>query len=311
MDNVDQLLARLAAPHAGAFRLGDAYALGIPRWAIRTREQRGSAFRRHPRVLILGCDLRLPDTECWAALLAAEPDAHLMRESAAYEWGLSRATHCPPPEIVVVRRHRPLEGVTLLQSRTMVADDRTIRNGRPVTSVERTLVDLADVRSVGAMGRYLRQAAYRGVLNVDRVRHAIARNPNRRGTRRMNIALDRFDHGDQGADNREEARFLPMLHANGVTDALANKEFVIQGAIVRPDVYIPSARMAVELDEGSHGIPVVTREDALKGALLRSAGIDVVRIDQDDLQAGLGIVLVELATRQVPTEPRAAKLGAT
>jgi hypothetical protein len=296
MDSIDQRLAHLAEPHAGAFRVDAAIKLGITRVDIRCRCKRGSAYRRHPGTYVLGCDLHTPDTECWAALLAAGPGTLLTRESAAFEWGFSRARTCPPPELLVGHRHRPLAGVSILQSRTIRRDDRAIRNGRPTASPERTIVDLADVRTMGQLGRYLREAAFRELLDIERLRHTMDRNQNRRGSRRLAMALVKFLDGDLGSDNWNEERFVRLLHHAGITDAVANKELLISGTLVRPDVWIEHAGLAVELDEFSHGIPVVIREDALKEALLRSAGIPVVRADDSDLPGGVVIVQHAIAT---------------
>ena len=230
-------------------------------------------------------------TETWAARLAAGSDALVAREAAAYQWGFSRRAAAPPPEVLVTRRQRRLDGVAILQSRTVHIEDRAVRNRLELTSPERTIVDLADVRSVPQLCRYLREAAHWRLLDIAKLERTMRRNRNRRGTRRMRIALDRFLHGDNGSDNRAEARFVGMLHRAGVHDAVANKELVLSGALTRPDVWIESAGLAIELDERSHELEPVMREDALKDALYLAHGIPSVRVVDRDLDLAMQTVL--------------------
>ncbi len=200
----------------------------------------------------------------------------------------------PIPTILVVRRHRPLAGVRLAITSTLLPEDRTTRNGRPHVRIERMLVDLADDEPVSRLCWYLREADVRRMLDVDRLRATMQRNRGRRGTGRIQTALDRYLDGDNGVDNRAEAQFTIMLRNAGIRDVTNNKVLVLGGEIVRPDVWIEHAGLAVEIDERSHTLAPVMREDRLKEALMRAAGIPFVRVDDRDLANGLAVVLEAL-----------------
>lgn len=291
MESIDQVLAHLAKPQCGAFTYEQAVAAGVSKGALARRCRRGAVHRRHSGTYIFGCHAGIPLTETWAALLTAGSDGLLARESAAYQWRFSRRSEMPPPELLVTGRQRPIDGATILQSRTLHPEDRATCNRFSVTSPERTIVDLADVRSVPQLCRYLREAAYLRILDIAKLRRTMQRNLHRRGTRRMRLALERFLHGDNGADNRNEARFARKLRRAGISGVIGNKRLVLSETVVRPDVWIEHAGLAIELDERSHELEPVMREDALKDALYRSHGIPTVRVLDHDLDRALEIVL--------------------
>lgn len=301
MEPIDRRLARVAQPQGGAFTLGQAIEAGVSASALARRCRRGAIHRRHRGTYIFGCDAGIPLTETWAALLTATPDSLLTREAAAFQWGFSRRLDMPPPELLVTRRQRAIDGLRILQSRTVHPEDRATRNGLAVASPERTIVDLADIRSVPQLCRYLREARHLRLLDLDRLERTMHRNPHRRGTRRMRLALERFLHGDNGADNRQEARFAGMLRRAGVPDVISNKQLVLSGTSVRPDIWIEHAALAVELDERSHELEPVMREDALKDALYLAHDIPSVRVLDHDLDRALTIVLRTLDERRLRT----------
>lgn len=289
MSDIDRTLADIAADQGGVFTVRQAVSAGISRSALRRRAQRGGAHRRHPGTYFLGFRARTVDGERWAAVLAGGPDAMLDGRAAAQEWGLIRGADAPP-EILVGRRQRPLSGVVCRFSSTTHDEDRAEIRGRPTVSAERALVTLAATFSVPALGRCLREGTINKVVDLDRLRRTMARNPRRAGARRLREALDRFLDGDGGADNRHEARFASMLHRDGETSAQCNVTLTVQGVQIRPDIWLRDDGVAIELDEWSHGIPQVSREDRLKVALLESASIPTIRIDQNDLPGGMHIV---------------------
>lgn len=291
VESIDRILARLAKPQGGAFTFDQAIASGVSESALARRCRRGAIHRRHSGTYIFGCDAGIPLTETWAALLAATSDSLLAREAAAFQWGFSRRRDMPLPELLVIRRQRAIDGVRILQSRTVYPEDRATRNALAVTSPERTIVDLADVRSIPQLCRYMREAAHRRLLDIARLERTMQRNQHRRGTRRMRLALDRFLHGDNGADNRNEARFAEMLRRAGIPNVVSNKQLVLSGTVVRPDVWIERDGLAVELDERSHELEPVMREDALKDALYMAHDIPSVRVLDNNLDRALTTVL--------------------
>jgi hypothetical protein len=56
-------------------------------------------------------------------------------------------------------------GVRIHRSRRLPPDELTVRSGIPVTSVERTLLDLADVLDPQGLRRAVMEAEYRNLLD--------------------------------------------------------------------------------------------------------------------------------------------------
>jgi hypothetical protein len=81
----------------------------------------------------------------WAALLAAGPGAALSHRTAAALWDL-RATTRSRIEVTVERTGRRGDrGLQIHRVRSLIAEDVTEHTGLRVTTVARTLLDLADV----------------------------------------------------------------------------------------------------------------------------------------------------------------------
>jgi hypothetical protein len=53
--------------------------------------------------------------------------------------------------------------------------DVTVKNGIPVTTVARTIVDLAELLTAAQLANVMYEAAYRGLLDLDAVRATAAR----------------------------------------------------------------------------------------------------------------------------------------
>ena len=295
MDTIDRILAGLAGPQAGVFTTAQATGRGVSVSALVRRNRRGSIYRIHPATWVVGHDACSMETLRWAAVLAAGPDAMICRMAAAQDWGFVRGSDARP-DVVVSVRQRPLVGVGILHSRTLDREDRMHVGGRPTTSPERTIVDLADGHGEAFLCKCLREATVRRLLDLARLRRTMERNRGRRGAGRMRRALARFLEGDGGGDSIRERRFLERLHRAGELSAQGNHELRLNGVIVRPDIWLADDEVAIEMDEWTHGIPQVTREDRLKEALLAAAGIPLIRIDQDDPIGGFEIVIRELAT---------------
>lgn len=289
MDDIDQRLARIAAPTAGAFTIQAARREGIAPSAIHRRVRRGAIQRIHPGVYFAGVVVTLAAYR-WAAVLAGPPGTLLAGAAAETEWGIGRWASTAVT-IVVPRRQRPLEGVTVIQSATLHAEDAALHAGRPLTTVERTLVDVAGARPVGHLCRALREAQFRSILDIPRLVRTMDRNANRRGVGRVRRALELHVRGHGGTDSSVEDRFVSKLGRAGVPGAACNVAFVIGGAELRVDVWIEHLELVVEIDPDWHEGEAVRREDSLRGALCRSDGKRHLRVPGDALDRGVEQVL--------------------
>jgi very-short-patch-repair endonuclease len=150
----------------------------------------------------------------FAALLSCGPSAVLSHRSAAALWGIR--PHDPAfTEVTVastVRRRRP--GVAV-HCRTLTADERTIRDGVPVTTVERTLLDLATQESGTMLERAINEADKLDLVDPDALRAALDHYSGRPGVAALRTILDR--HAFRLTDSELERRFLAIVRRSGLS----------------------------------------------------------------------------------------------
>lgn len=285
MDSTGAIIQRLATPHAGAFDVRRAGMAGLDRHAISRLERAHMVRRVHRSVYFAGHVLTIEGRR-WAAIMAAGDDALIAGEAALHDWGVDDRG-ATAVEIVVTIRQRPLAGVRTMHTATLHREDRSQVRGRPTTTIERALVDVAGRRSVHQLCRLLREATFREQLDVARLRRTIARNRNRHGIGRVREALRLHLHGRGGTDSGTEDRFARMLGHVGVFGVAHNLTLVAHGTELRVDVFVEHLGLVIEIDPSNHDSPPVRREDALRGALCRSAGLSHLSVPGHQLRHGV------------------------
>jgi hypothetical protein len=203
-----------------------------------------------------------------AAILHAGPGSVLSHATAAWWWGLI------PDEPIIIdistaNRSRSTEGVRVHHPRRVEA---TSHRRFPITTVARTLVDLAAQSPLSVVRQALAEAEYRGLLNLDEIEQYLGRG--RPGGRRLRQALAR--HQSRLALTRSdlERRFLALCERAGIPLPEVNEPV----SRMRIDKVWPRHRIAVELDgyEGHH-TPAQMERDRRRELQARMHGYTVVR----------------------------------
>jgi very-short-patch-repair endonuclease len=203
-----------------------------------------------------------------AALLHAGPEALLSHHAAAWWWGVvdrepavidvSAPGRCGSVDGVRVHHPRALEG--------------TRARRLPVTTIPRTLLDLAATSSTNEVRRALAQADYHRLLVVDEVAAVCGRG--RAGAARLRAALERHEPRIAMTRSELERRFLALCEAAGIR--LPEVNAVVEGWTV--DALWRRERVVVELDgRDNHSSPGQLERDRRKDLQLRAAGYVVVR----------------------------------
>lgn len=86
-----------------------------------------------------------------------------------------------------------LDGVVIHRAPSLHPDDVDVVDGIPVTSVARTLVDLAEITSADELRAYFHGARERGLLDIDAVRASAARVEWRPSLAMLHEVIDEFD----------------------------------------------------------------------------------------------------------------------
>jgi hypothetical protein len=214
----------------------------------------------------------------WMAATLTAPGSVLSHKSAAVAWGLlsgPRRVECVTrPGSGGPRRHG---GVLAFRSSTLDGD-MTLERGIPITSVPRTLLDLA--RAVGdrALARAVREAVRLELTTLAALGHRLGEYRGRRGSRRLAETIARYaglplERARSGAEIRalevlrNANRALPRLNAR-----IAGEE---------ADLSWPTEKLIIEIDGGPFHLDV--GEDARKQRTWEGAGWTVHRVPSDDV----------------------------
>src|SRR5438874_911801 len=138
---IDLTVWRLAEVQHGVVSRDHLLRAGMTRDAIKHRRRRGRLQRLYRGVFAVGHTNLTADGWRMAAVLAAGPGAVLSHRGAGAHWQIWRSEFI---EVTLVRRRRQFQGVRVHEL-PLPADEVTIERGVPVTTVPRTLFDLAAV----------------------------------------------------------------------------------------------------------------------------------------------------------------------
>jgi hypothetical protein len=248
---------------------------GISAGAVAKATHSGRLHRLYSGVYVVGhTDLSL-EGQCLAAVLACGPGALLSHWSAAWLWELG--VRSPVPLHVISsspRRHRAQ--ICVHRARNLAAEDRALREGIPVTSVARTLLDMTPVISAERLARFLERAEGKKPFDLAPIESVIARNRGHRGARRLERAVEMYRPAPW-ARSEFERRFAAAVVAAGLPrPATGWNEIGLE-----LDVYWPEAAFAVELDSWeTHGTRGAFERDRERDEQLALAGIATIRVTE-------------------------------
>jgi hypothetical protein len=272
-------IARLADRQHGVIARSQLAALGFGRGAINHRVNTGRLHRLHVGVYAVG-HARVSRYGRWmAAVLACGPTALLSHRSAASLWGILPPTPYPP-DVTTAGRCRGRPRIVLHRSR-LHPEDGAVSEGIPVTSVARTLLDLAEVVRLRQLARALEDAERRSLFDLGAVERLIARSRGRHGLRALNQGLADY-RPPAFTRSGLERRFLDLCRRTGLPRPAAN--LFIAGWEV--DMSWPDHRLVVELDgHDSHRTRAAFERDRRRDTTLQLAGYRVLRITDRRLES--------------------------
>ena len=209
----------------------------------------------------------LEDRGRWvAAVLAAGPGALLSHRSAAALWKL-RGFGTYAVEVTCVHGSRR-DGLMAHES-VVPARERAVRERIPVTTVARTLVDLAEVVTRDELERAVHEAYRLRCFHAADVEACIARHPRRNGTARLRDLLADQPAGAERTRSWLEMAFLRVCRDHGLP--LPDVNVIVEGR--ERDFCWPERRLVVETDgRHEHLTPRAFEDDHERDALLSEAG---------------------------------------
>ncbi|HEX7298089.1 MAG TPA: DUF559 domain-containing protein [Solirubrobacteraceae bacterium] len=290
-------VAGLAERQWGVVSRAQLCGLGVSRGAIDHWLAVGRLHLLHRGVYAVG-HLRVGREAHWlAAVLACGSGAVLSHRSAAAHWGLLNSA-AVLIDVTAPRARHPRPGIRLHRSRSLDARDATNHEGIPITTIPRTLLDLAATVPPHHLERALAQAERLRLYDHRSIVEAIARSNGRRGRAALARATAR-----EPAFTRSglEAWFLDIVRDAALPEPLAN---AVLSAPDHPrlevDFYWPAHRLVVELDGyETHRTRAAFERDRARDAALQAAGERVMRFtyrtDPATIRRRLRRLLVEKA----------------
>src|SRR5919112_1812596 len=140
LTTVQYVLAEISSRQHGIVTRAQLLAAGVTRHEVQRRLDDGALLREHRGVYRVGHQAPSVEARYLAAVLACGAEAYLSGRAAAHLFGLMKG-QAPPPEVTAPLK-RGVAGVTVRRARIDRAD-RATHHGIPITTVPRTLTDLA------------------------------------------------------------------------------------------------------------------------------------------------------------------------
>ncbi|MDW5597951.1 DUF559 domain-containing protein [Conexibacter stalactiti] len=275
----DLTIARLADRQHGVVARRQLDGLGITPSMLAVRLDARRLIRLHRGVYAVGHRHLTRQGEWLAGVFAAGPGAVLSHYSAAAMHGL-RAERGRRVFVTTTELRKTTNWLEIHPRRSLAPEDLTTRHRIPVTTVSRTLVDLADVLGPRQLARLVNEADVHRVLDLGAIDAVLERLRGRcgRGPAALRAALDAHA-GPALLRSELEHRFKELLASH----SLPPPEHNVDIERWEVDACWRERRLVVELDSRFHDTPAARRKDARKEDALRAGGWRVVRYRWRDI----------------------------
>lgn len=290
----------------GVMTRAQAHRLGASSDALRSRLRSPGWVAVSSRVIKLAGSPPTFPQWCMAAALDAGRGAAVSHVAAAALWGLpgfgTEHLHVSRPRETTSRTSRL---ATVHEPRLLPDRHRTLLEGIPVTTVARTVFDLAGCLHPLRTERALDNALSRKLVDLERIR-AVAIELLEHG--RPGSALMRQLLSDRGAGyippaSGLEARFFALLVEAGME--LPDRQIEVGGEAWtgRVDFLYRRARLVIEIDSDVHHTAKLDVEsDCRRDVALSAGGFGVLRITEAQVwqRPHEAVALVRAALRAAP-----------
>ena len=254
-------------------------ALGLSDREVGYRLELGRLQLLHRSVYAVGHGRLSREARWTAAVLAGGSGAALRRRSASALWGFHAGG--ARIEVATPTQRRSRDGI-LFHHAKLRPDELTEHDGIPVTTVPRTLFDLATVLRPRQLERALNEVEALQLWNELSLLDLLHRYPGRPGAAAIRALLAARDQGATIIRSELELKFLELLDAAGLPSPETN--VFIEGLEV--DCLWRAQRLAVELDgRDFHSTRAAFERDRERDRILQVAGWRPVRVTWRQLHA--------------------------
>lgn len=260
--------------------------LGLGRGQIEGRVRGGTLVVLHRGVFALGHSRIGLHGRFLAAVLACGPKAVLSYSSAAQLWGMRGSRG--PIEVTRPSGHRRPHGVRLHQTRSLPPEHVTLEVGIPVTTPERTALDMAARLDRRQLERMLVAGDRASRIRWPELRQVAEEGIGRKGRGTLRRLCDQIDPRAIEARSNLEVDFLALCREANLP--LPQVNVLVEGRLV--DFFWPEARLIVETDGFVyHNDRPAFERDHRSTVALMAAGYKVLRATEEMIEDDFGSIL--------------------
>jgi hypothetical protein len=270
--------------------------LGFTRSAISHRLRTGRLWRVYPGVFAVGRPGLSTEGGWLAAVLACGEGAALSHFCAAALLEIWEGVMPRWPQVSVpTDSGRPGPGgIELHRAATLRTTDVIERNAIPVTSLSRTVTDLASLLGDGQLKSVLRQTERRHGMDLQQLHTYLDTFP-RTSYRhaRARRALESYVPGTAGTEGDPEAAFLQLC----ADHEIPLPETQARVGRYRADFMWREINLVVEVDDrSSHDGYISFHDDRVRDRAMKAAGFDVLRFTRNEVMREARKVAREVIT---------------
>ena len=293
----DVLVARTAARQHGVVSYAELVACGLSHDAIFVRVRNGRLHPLHKGVYAVGHANVTLDGCYLAAVKACGDGAVLCGRSAAVTLNIIRWEDRYPDVLVLgdsAPQHPRINGH---RTSYLPREHVTMVRGIPVTTAERTLLDLAGVLSARALRRAVRQAQFLKLTTVRSLVAALHGPGPRRGRKQLARII-----GTEAAPTQSELEdiVLDLILRAGFVHPSVNAPLFLDGRRIVPDLRWPRERLVIEADGPHHDDPFERAADKERQRILEAHGYRVIRVTWEQAVMRPAVTLRRIAEAGAP-----------
>lgn len=220
-----------------------------------------------------------------AGLLVGGPAAVLSHQSAAFLWGVlpvgrtievtrPSSPDRQPESLGQGRRQSPFK-LRIHRTRCLKGSDFTIHAGLPVTTFERTLLNLSSTLGTRNLEKVLTEGTRKGIVDRAALAEIAHRGPGWKGIGKLREVLERWDPISVLTKSELELLFLNLVGEAGLPVPGVN----VHVGEIEVDCLWEERKLVVELDAYStHGDVFSFERDRNRDAYLKAGGFEVFRV---------------------------------
>jgi hypothetical protein len=260
----------------GLITLEQAASVGLSEHQVHDRHARGLWVMDRQGVYAPAGAPPTAERAILAAVLGADGPAWASHETAAWVW---RQKGVDQPDVIEILRplgrHVRMEGVVGHRSGALFSADLTTRCHIPITSPERTVIEMSGRKSAAELGRIVDDLLRRRLLTLDRLQRCAARldtAPARRLSVVRSVLADRVP-GYHPGDSDLETRVLRTIVGAGLPPPVQQHRVRLRRRTFKLDLAYPDLLAGFDVDSWKyHGQRSPFTDDRTRRNLLELAG---------------------------------------